>query len=71
MQNATLFKSLSIASIIMLFITNSSVTTYVNPNYNGSLFIIGVLYYYYSKYLIIHNERLCHYRQLQYRRSPY
>lgn len=71
MTNAPLFKYLSIASIITLFVTNSSVTAYVNPNYNGSLFIIGVLYYYYAKYLKIQNERLSHYRKLQYRSSPY
>lgn len=51
-KNAYLLKMLCVASIIMLFVTNASVTCYVNAAYNGSLFLIGVLYYYYySKYL--------------------
>lgn len=49
--NGNTYKALCLGSIIMLFVTNSTVTCYVNASYNGCLFILGALYYNYSNYL--------------------
>lgn len=48
--NGYIYKALCLGSIVMLFITNSTVTCYVNVSYNGCLFLIGSLYYNYSNY---------------------
>jgi len=41
-----LYKFLGIAVVFMVFVTNSTVTTYVNAFYNSSLMLIGALLYY-------------------------